>query len=152
MVVGSRIPVIFLLTKLGDLALRQLDTALAPFELRHRQAGVLHFLAHRDGVSQHELGERACVDASSMVALIDQLEGRGLVARRRDPDDRRRHAVSLTEQGRAVVGQLERARDGATDELLAPLDADERETLIALLHKLGRAHLPGSCENSSPTA
>lgn len=149
---AQRIPIIFLLTKLGDVALRHLDSALEPFELRHRQAGVLWFLAHRDGASQHELGARARVDASSMVALIDQLEARGLVARRRDPEDRRRHAVTLTQDGRAVMRRLQGARSAVEEQLLAPLDAEERDRLRELLLKLGRAHLPGSCEGPAGPA
>jgi DNA-binding MarR family transcriptional regulator len=71
-----------------------------------------------------------------MVAVIDELEAMGLAERRRHPDDRRKHAVYLTAQGRRT---LERARKVAVEmaqDVFAPLDPGELETLRRLLRKL----------------
>jgi len=71
-----------------------------------------------------------------MVAVIDELEGMGLAERRRHPDDRRKHAVYLTARGQAT---LQRAREVAikmAQEVFAPLEPDELETLRRLLRKL----------------
>ena len=76
------------------------------------------------------------IDASSMVAVIDELEELGLAERRPHPDDRRKRAVYLTPKGRRT---LERARAAAIEtaqEVFAPLDERELETLRKLLRKL----------------
>jgi DNA-binding MarR family transcriptional regulator len=88
------------------------------------------------GITQQQLVTGSLIDPSSMVAVIDELEELGLAQRRKHPDDRRKHAVHLTAKGKRTLG---RARDVAVkfaDDLLAPLDADERETLRRLLRKL----------------
>jgi DNA-binding MarR family transcriptional regulator len=76
------------------------------------------------------------IDPSSMVALIDELEERGLAERRQHSSDRRKHAVHLTAKGKRTLGRARGAAVAYAEELLAPLDATERETLRRLLRKL----------------
>ena len=86
--------------------------------------------------AQQELVDRSLIDASSMVAVIDELEELGLAERRAHPGDRRKHAVHLTAGGRRT---LERAREVAIEtakRTFAPLSASEVETLRGLLRKL----------------
>jgi DNA-binding MarR family transcriptional regulator len=71
-----------------------------------------------------------------MVALLDELEARGVAERRVDPIDRRRRAVLLTDDGRRQVQALKREARKVLDEFLAPLSAEERDTLHQLLRKL----------------
>ena len=81
-----------------------------------------------------------------MVGVIDELEGMGLAERRANPDDRRKHAIYLTVKGKR---KLDRARASALEminEELAPLDAEERQTLRLLLRKLARVE-PADAEN-----
>jgi len=88
------------------------------------------------GLTQQELAERSLIDASSMVAVVDELEQLGYAERQSHAGDRRKHAVHLTSEGQRT---LERARAAAmktAKEILAPLDADEVETLRRLLRKL----------------
>jgi DNA-binding MarR family transcriptional regulator len=111
-------------------------SALRPLGLRPPEFGVLNLIDAHPGITQQQLVTGSLIDPSSMVAVIDELEELGLAQRRKHPDDRRKHAVHLTAKGKRTLG---RARDVAVkfaDDLLAPLDADERETLRRLLRKL----------------
>ena len=97
--------------------------------------GVLNVLGARNGAIQQEIGSLMGIDPSTMVALIDDLEGAGLVERRPHPKDRRARAVALTpkgrrrlERGRVLAGQVE-------DEVLGGLPPDERRELLRLLRR-----------------
>src|SRR4051794_11543438 len=97
----------FLLVRLGAYAGSRFVEALEPLGIEPRHFGVLVRLVDHEGSSQQELGARLDLNPTRMVFLIDDLEGRGLVERRPNPDDRRRHALYLTEAGRTT---LDRAR------------------------------------------
>lgn len=115
---------------------RAFVTALTPLGLRPQQYGLLVVAADHPGVTQQQLAGLAQIDASTMVALIDELETAGLAERRPDADDRRKRAIHLTAHGEQT---LEHARAIATQvggELLAPLSARERAEFARLLHKL----------------
>ena len=103
--------------------------------MRWRQFMVLSYLQERDGIPQQDLGEVMGIDPNNLVLLLNELETLDFAARRRDQDDRRRHIVELTENGRAALRRAERARDKVEDDVLAALDADERAALRALLIK-----------------
>jgi DNA-binding MarR family transcriptional regulator len=107
--------------------------------MRLRQFIVLSYLAEHERVAQPELGEALCVDPNNLVLLLNETEGAGFVQRRRDPTDRRRHIVEITDRGRAALRRAETAREAIEDDVLGALDADEREALHRLLVKaLGR--------------
>ena len=97
--------------------------------------GLLNVLGAREGAIQQELGSAMGIDPSTMVSLIDQLEGAGLAKRRPCPTDRRAREVTITPKGRR---HLERARRMATqveDEVLRGLTAAERHELLKLLRR-----------------
>jgi DNA-binding MarR family transcriptional regulator len=96
---------------------------------------VLGFLAERDGIPQQELGDVCGVDANNLVLLLNELDSEGYAARRRDPQDRRRHIVEISELGREQFRASERAREQVEDEVLKNLDSSERDTLRRLLLK-----------------
>jgi DNA-binding MarR family transcriptional regulator len=101
-----------------------------------RQSWVLNVLIEHGGdCSQHELGKRLLVDANNLVLLLNELEDAGLIERRRDPDDRRRHIVVITDRGRAAYERVLHAQEALEDKVLAALDPKERETLRTLLDK-----------------
>src|SRR5256885_9995018 len=100
----------FLLSWSGQRIARNFAAALEPLGLRPPHFGVLTLIDANPGSAQRELVERSLIDASTMVAIIDELEERGLAERRPDPVDRRKRAVYLTAHGR---GTLERAREVA---------------------------------------
>ena len=73
------------------------------------------------------------MDANNVVLLLNELEDLGYIARRRDPDDRRRHLVELTKEGSRALSSAERAQETIEDDVLRALDASERAILWQLL-------------------
>lgn len=108
---------------------------LAPLGLRAKHFGVLTLLQNGPR-SQVEIGRDLLVDRTTMVALVDELVQRGLVERGRHPQDRRAHAVTLTEQGREMLPQAAAIAHQTERDCLAALDADEQKQLRALLARL----------------
>src|SRR5438445_11649789 len=88
------------------------------------------------GVSQQELETALLIDANSVVLLLNELEAAGLSVRRRDPHDRRRHLVEITESGKAAVARAEKAREGLEEEILGELSPEEQATLKKLLRRV----------------
>lgn len=78
-----------------------------------------------------------------MTYLLDELERAGLVARTPDPTDRRARRITLTDDGRARLCALERSLRAAEEDLLAPLDAEERDALRTLLRRVA-THVGGT--------
>jgi DNA-binding MarR family transcriptional regulator len=105
----------------------------------------LSYLRDHEGAPQQELADAFCMDANNVVLLLNELEDRGHVARRRDPSDRRRHLVELTAIGRKALTKAERAQESIEDEVLGALDPEERATLWQLLTRA----LYGSEDSSS---
>lgn len=75
------------------------------------------------------------IDANNLVLLLNEMEAAGLVLRRRDPADRRRHIVEVADEGRKAFVLAERGRGVIEDDVLSALSAEERETLRRLLIK-----------------
>src|SRR3954464_15619417 len=122
----------------------QLGRALESLEMRTHEFAVLHHLHYAGPLSQQELGGALRINPSNLVGLLDALEADGLIVRPRDPTDRRRHLVGLTPAGHSRFVQAQRAVAKAEQDLLAPLAADEREQLHALLERLaGHSCGPG---------
>jgi DNA-binding MarR family transcriptional regulator len=110
--------------------------ALEPLGVTGRETAVLTAIAERSPVSQAEIAAAMNVDRTTMVALIDDLEGKGLVERRQDPDDRRKNAVGLTGAGRDTVRQAAAAVERTDDAFLGPLSAAEAAQFKRMLHAL----------------
>ncbi|TCC44463.1 MarR family transcriptional regulator [Kribbella capetownensis] len=109
--------------------------ALAPYGLNGRDLAVLSAVVAGEPLSQLEVASRLRVDRTSIGDLLDSLEERGLVERRRSPEDRRRNVVVLTAKGESTFEEAERVRLQVEREFLASLpDADRfREDLQLLL-------------------
>jgi DNA-binding MarR family transcriptional regulator len=97
--------------------------------------GVLDVVARMQPVSQREISDHLGLDASDVVGVLDILEAAAMVERRRDPQDRRRHAVVLTEAGEKAARRFAALRAEVEDRVLADLDPDERRLLVDLLHR-----------------
>ncbi len=106
--------------------------------LRLKQFMVLGYVRDHGngGVSQQELETAMLIDANAVVLLLNELEAAGMSVRRRDPHDRRRHLVEITESGKAALDRAERAREGLEGEILAELSPEERATLRKLLRRV----------------
>ena len=126
----------FLLARVGTESRRRWTRALAQLGLRPSHYGVLMALAAVGAVSQQGLSEVVGIDPRNAVPVLDELEGRSLVTRDRDPRDRRRHSLRLTDAGRQTMRRLQSLGETAERELLAPLSEAERAQLNALLLKL----------------
>jgi DNA-binding MarR family transcriptional regulator len=100
------------------------------------QVGVLQVIAANQGLSQTALGRAIGIDRSTVVAVIDRLEGRGLVVRAPSPTDRRSHALRLSPRGERVLTEIERRVRAHERRIARRLSAAEREQLIALLEKI----------------
>ena len=132
----------FLLSKMGATAQKQFAAKLETLGLTARMWGALNVLDGEGAITQHALCKAVGIDPSSMVATIDELEKRGLVERRRNPVDRRAHALHVTDSGHETLARGRELARTAQDELLAPLDAGQREQLHELLLALAVAADP----------
>ena len=92
--------------------------------------------------TQATVADALQLDRSMLVGLLDTLEEKELIERRRDPNDRRRQSVSMTAEGKRTLAKLRALSAGLEDNFLSALDDDERESLYALLRKLAREHVP----------
>jgi DNA-binding MarR family transcriptional regulator len=106
---------------------------MAPFGIDGRELAVLTLLAAGSPLSQQEAADELNVDRTTMVALVDTLEGKGLVERHRSPQDRRKNIIELTPAGQSCLRNAGKARDEVDREYLAPLgDTLSRQFIRAL--------------------
>ena len=135
----------FLLTQLGTHCAQAFARRIGELDLTPPQTGLLRAVAQAPGSSQQALAELLGTPATRLVALVDGLEQRGLVERRRNPADRRLHAVHLTDAGTALMRDIGRVAREHDDAVLAALDPDERTRLHDLLTRLAadRGLTPG---------
>ena len=126
----------FLLAQLGAHASARFAERIAPLGLTPPQAGFLRLVAAEPGSSQQAIASRLGMAPSRLVSLIDDMEQRELIERRRDPGDRRNHALHLTPQGRRLMGQLARAAAAHDNAICAALDTEQRHQLTTLLRRI----------------
>jgi DNA-binding MarR family transcriptional regulator len=125
------------LLKHAQLRLAELSrAALAPFGISGRELAVLVAIDDRPSQSQQEVARRMDVDRTTMVALIDDLEDKGLVQRQQDPDDRRKNVVVLTDAGRTTLRQATAAAREAERRLLGSLSDNESAMLKKALQTI----------------
>ena len=129
----------FMLVQLGTHAHRRFAERLAALGLHPRHFGMLSHLAAAEGQSQQALSIALGIHRSAVVALVDDLEQRGLAERRPDPGDRRAYTLFLTPAGRELLAELRHAADEEDAELLAALDASDRSRLISLLKRVAES-------------
>ncbi|MGQ5260544.1 MarR family winged helix-turn-helix transcriptional regulator [Micromonospora sp. ZYX-F-536] len=111
------------------------ESVLAPLGLRPRHLVALTVLRDGDGISQQALASTLEMDSTNIVGLLNDLEAKQLIERRRSPEDRRRHVVELTEDGAKRLNEAECALAGAEDEVLGALEPADRERLYLLLRQ-----------------
>lgn len=131
---------VFVLSKTGIAARRRVGEHLASAGFDRWRVAVLTTLTETGAVSQREIAARLGVDPSDLVEVMTGMHDDGLVERLRDPDDRRRYRVTLTDAGRAATDRVAAITTAADDEVFAPLDDAERTELHRMLRLL-YAHL-----------
>ena len=139
----------FLLAQLGRAVTRRYRCALSPIGLKPRETQALLRLRDDGAMSQQALGAALDIDASNLVALLNELELNSLISRRRDPEDRRRHVVEVSKRGTKLLDEVERAAAEVEDQFFDALDEDERVALQALLARVAQsADVPSPAEMS----
>jgi DNA-binding MarR family transcriptional regulator len=139
----------FLLKRLGYLAK---DHAMAAYDrngLHPYHHAVLAVLDEGSRETQGAIADALGYDRGQLVGLLDELEEHNLVARRRDPADRRRHIVQMTPEGKRALAKLRAIADGLDVDFLAALDESERAQLHALLLRLAEHHIPHCARQST---
>lgn len=129
---------ILLLTQLSRLVSRRSTPELLGQTLKELAA--LSFLRDFDESTQQALTDGLCIDTNYCVLLLNDLEAADYVERRRDPTDRRRHIVTMTDEGRRALQRAEAAQQTLEDEILVGLDSQERVELAHLLRKALDGH------------
>lgn len=133
---GSSLPAAVLIARIARLVRSRLEAALGPSGLRQRQLVALSYLRDHGPTRQQALAQSLCMDASTLVCLLNEVEDRGLVVRRRDDKDRRRGILELTDEGGAMLAEVDAALAEIDAEILYDLDAAERTELVSLLGRL----------------
>ncbi|MBP2705472.1 MarR family transcriptional regulator [Microbispora sp. RL4-1S] len=129
-----------LLSLAAMLSDRLVNEGLAHADARKWHYAVLATLEEAGPVSQAELSRRTGIYRSDVVAVINELAGRGLVERAPDPADRRRNVITMTRQGLDRLRSLDAVLAALEDEVLAPLTGPERDQLTGLLTRLVDHH------------
>ena len=133
---------LFLLKRLGMAAKERSYVAYEAAGLHPYHHAILAVLDEGSRETQGAIADALGYDRGQLVGLLDELEDAGLVERRRDPNDRRRHVVAMTPAGRKSLAKLRTLSDRIEDEFLAALDDDERDTLHRLLLAVAGDNLP----------
>ena len=126
----------FLLAQLGAHGASKFAERLNALELTPPDAGILRLLNVSSGISQQELSGRLRIHPSRLVAILDNLERRGLVERKPNSDDRRLYSLHLTVDGMEILDRIGKVAREHQDVLLTALSAEERSELCGLLQKV----------------
>jgi MarR family transcriptional regulator, lower aerobic nicotinate degradation pathway regulator len=126
------------------------EAALAPLGLRPRHLVALTVLRELEHPSQQSLAATLQLDGANVVGLLNELETEGLVTRRRDPGDRRRHIVELTDAGHDRLAQAEFALAAVENEVLEGLSMTQRGQLAELLRLATGSLSPGQHGHCAP--
>ncbi|MGW1888165.1 MarR family winged helix-turn-helix transcriptional regulator [Streptomyces sp. NPDC001970] len=126
----------FLLARHGAIASSRVGHAFDSCGLAPRQGATLMLLGKSGHMAQQALAAALEVDPSVMVGILNELESARFVERRRDPSDRRRHIVAITDEGRGVLAKTQEAVADVEQGLFADLSAEEIAVLRQLLARV----------------
>jgi len=126
----------FLLAQVGAHAASQFAQRLAKLQLAPRHAGILRILNSAPAITQQTLAATLGMVPSQLVVVLDEMEERELIERRANPDDRRSHALHITEKGRSTLQAIGGVAREHSQALLAALSEEERRQLCDLLQRV----------------
>src|SRR5262249_29708618 len=126
----------FLLSQIGAHAAELFATLLVPLKLTPAHSGILWMLGRSGGLSHRQLAAAIKIHPSRLVAILDELEDRGLVERQPHARDRRLYALHLTKKGEAIFDKLKRTADEHRKLICAGLSEEECEQLNTLLQRI----------------
>jgi DNA-binding MarR family transcriptional regulator len=132
----------FLAQKVGTLFLQAVGEQLGELGLGNRPFFVLAGIAHAAPISQQDLSRALSIDPTTMVALVDELEQGGFVQRTRNPRDRRRYDLTLTDAGAQSLASAQEAMDEVEEAFFSPLSDAERRRYHVYLEKLVEGRWP----------
>ncbi len=130
----------FLFRRMQQVSVSLFLNRLRAFDITPLQYTILRIVEAQPGIDQISVASQAVLDASTVKDIVARLESKKLVARGTGERDRRTRSVSLTRAGAEILAACEPEVRRTRKELLAPLSADERETLHRLLNALLSAH------------
>ncbi len=126
----------FLIAQVGAHAASQFAERLRKLKLAPWHAGILRILNSTPAITQQTLATTLGMVPSRLVVLVDEMEQRGLIERRENPDDRRRYALHITEEGRSTLETIGRISCEHSQALLAAISDDEQRQLATLLQRI----------------
>ncbi|WP_406173088.1 MarR family winged helix-turn-helix transcriptional regulator [Streptomyces sp. NBC_00996] len=133
----------FRLGTVGTLVTARFAAAVEDLGVKPKHVGLLSVIGSGAPASQQDVARTMGVVPSLVVTLADQLEELGAIDRVRDPDDRRRHRLGLTQEGRALLAECTARARALDEELTAGLNTTERDALARAMGVLARgAGLP----------
>ncbi len=124
------------LRKAQTAVFQDFSVSLKDCDITPGQFGVLVLIAANAGLNQTSLGNALGIDRSTVVAVIDKLEARGLVERAPAPGDRRSYALHLSEQGADLLARARKLVTAHEERIAGDLNAGEQVQLISLLSRL----------------
>jgi DNA-binding MarR family transcriptional regulator len=126
----------FLLAQVGAHAAARFAERISELGVIPADVGLLRMIATQPGRSQQSVAEEMGVVPSRIVALVDNVERKGLVERRRNPQDRRNYELHLTAEGSRVMTQMRRVGSAHEADICAALDDNQRAQLAGLLEAI----------------
>jgi Transcriptional regulators len=130
----------FVLHWTAELSRQMFEAALAPLGLRPFQIGILHLILSEGPMVQARLSDLLLIDKATMVGILNEMEGRGLIERRPHPTDRRAFEIHPTDTGRACLAEAQATLADAKESFFEPLDPEERQMLHELLRRLATSN------------
>src|SRR3974377_1469777 len=127
----------FLIAQVGAHAASQFAERLRKLKLVPQHAGILRILNSTPGITQQALAATLELSPSRLCFLVDDMDQRGLIERRGDPEDRRRYALHVTEKGHSTLEAISRIAREHSQALLAGISEDEQQQLAVLLQRIG---------------
>ncbi len=115
---------------------RRFMTAMTEHGVTQMQSAVLELIRANPGVSQVDLAAALSTDRATMMAIVDKLDTRGLIARTRSDADRRRQELVLTEEGASLLATMHAVIEAHESEFLKGFSKREVEALLATLRRL----------------